>query len=329
MTPDHTQATDPDPEVSVVVPAYRGIDTICECLTSIYASTRGWRCEVIVVESSGDGAAALVRQQFPEATVIESSVRLSAGQARNEGARQARGRWVLCADQDCIVPADWADRLVTLLRNPAVGAAGGSIAVANPSNISGWCVYFLEFMYHFPSRGRVQEGNFLIGANSAWRADILQQVAFPDQTLGEDRRLSHDVRKLGMQVLYDPSLSVRHRNRRGWREFIRYCGAMGRSSAEEWIRAGGRLIGALQRAPWVALLIPLAILPMIGSRLLAGRPDYFLRYLMLLAPCALGQLVWADAFRRELVRIGRRAAATRSVPDPRSSQAAALQREAG
>jgi cellulose synthase/poly-beta-1,6-N-acetylglucosamine synthase-like glycosyltransferase len=302
VTPDHTQATDPDPEVSVVVPAYRGIDTICECLASIYASTRDWRCEVIVVESSGDGAAALVRQQFPEATVIESSVRLSAGQARNEGARQARGRWVLCADQDCIVPADWADRLVTLLRNPAVGAAGGSIAVANPSNISGWCVYFLEFMYHFPSRGRVQEGNFLIGANSAWRADILQQVAFPDQTLGEDRRLSHDVRKLGMQVLYDPSISVRHHNRRGWREFIRYCDAMGRSSAEERLRAGGRLVAFLQSTSWLSLLLPLAVLPMIGWRLLVGRPSHFLLYLVLLAPCALGQLIWANAFRRVLAR---------------------------
>jgi glycosyltransferase involved in cell wall biosynthesis len=313
----------------VVVPAYRGIDTICECLASIYAATRDRRSEVIVVESSGDGAAALVRQRFPQATVIESATRLSAGEARNRGIRHARGRWVLCADQDCVVPHEWADRLVALLGMPAVGAAGGSIAVADPRNLSGLCVYLLEFMHHFPSCGPVREANFLIGANSGWRADVLRRVAFPDQTLGEDRRLSDEVRQLGMKVLYDPSLTVRHYNRRGWREFLRYCGAMGRSSAEERIRAGGRLIGALQRAPWVALLIPLAILPMIGSRLLGGRPDYFLRYLMLLAPCALGQLVWANAFRRELARTGRRAAAMRAGPEPRSSRAGAPRREAG
>ncbi len=92
--------------------------------------------EVIVVESSGDGTAEFVENRFPEVRVIGSVSRLSSGAARNEGFRHARGRLWLCVDQDCLVPQDWMRRLVELLGRGGVGAAGGSIGVANPENLS-------------------------------------------------------------------------------------------------------------------------------------------------------------------------------------------------
>lgn len=129
-------------------------------------AAKSWSHEIIVVESSGDGTVEALREHFPEVKVIASPVRLSAGRARNEGMRRARGKRLLCVDQDCVVPDDWIARLVALLDQPGTGAAGGSIAVANPHVLSGWCVYFLEFLHHFPSRGPVRDDNFLIGANS-------------------------------------------------------------------------------------------------------------------------------------------------------------------
>jgi len=253
-----------------------------------------------VVESSGDGAADLVRERFPEVRVIVPPGRLSAGAARSEGFRQARGRWLLCVDQDCEVPEDWITRLVALAGRPGVGAAGGSIAVANPGNLAGWCVYLLEFFTHCPSRGRVRDDNYLTGANSAWRAEAIRDGTFPDQTLGEDLLATAEMRRLGFTVLYDPSLTVRHRNREGWGEFLRYCRSMGAAAAHSQTRIGRRSIGILHRRPFLAFGIPLLMLPRIGLALVGSPPRYLAMYLMLLPMCAIGQFAWANAFRKAL-----------------------------
>lgn len=290
------------PEVTIVVPAYRGRATILTCLGSIQKAAVGWRCEIIVVESSGDGAAELVREQFPEVTVIASPIRLSAGKARNEGLARARGRWVLCVDQDCLVPLDWVHRLVGLLQQPGTGGAGGSIAVANPANLSGWCVYFLEFLNHFPSRAAVQNDNFLIGANSAWHSEVVSKVRFPDQTLGEDLLLSEEVRRMGLAVRYDPQITVRHHNREGWSEFVRYCRAMGMAAAVDQSQLGGKAVAILRRMPLLSFGIPLIMLPRIAIRLQGAPPGYLIRFLLLLPCCAFGQWVWAGSFRKGLIQ---------------------------
>jgi glycosyltransferase involved in cell wall biosynthesis len=186
LNPAQRELATDHPEVSVVVPAYLGISTIAACLASIRRAAAERRVEILVVESSGDGTTQLVRARFPGVIVIASPKRLSAGQARNEGFRHCRGRFILCVDQDCIVEADWIQRMVDRLSLPGVDAAGGSVGVANPRNIPGWCVYFLEFFTHLPTRGAPCKNNFLLGANSGYRAEVTRQLSFPDQTLGED-----------------------------------------------------------------------------------------------------------------------------------------------
>jgi GT2 family glycosyltransferase len=285
----------------VIIPAYNGKTTIGACLEAVARAAAGFDAEILVVESSGDGTASIVRADFPGVQVIESAGRLSAGEARNRGIRSARGRWLFCVDQDCLVPPHWISGLLRHLSGEGVGAAGGSMAVANPENLSGWCVYFLEFLNHFPRRAaRPRRDNFLIGANSAWRAEVLAAVGFPDQTLGEDRLLSEAVRQLGWAVVYDASLPVWHHNRRGWGEFRRYCRAMGEAAARDRQRMGGRAIRWIQGWPPLIFGAPLVVLPLIGWRLLGAPPSYLPRYLTLLPCCLLGQVLWARAFRAAL-----------------------------
>ncbi|MEB3260286.1 MAG: glycosyltransferase family 2 protein [Cyanobacteriota bacterium] len=287
------------PDISVIVPAFQGRATIALCLNAVLRATKGFDAEIIVVESSGDGTAALVRDGFPRVRLIESPGRLTAGQARNWGIRQARGRWLFCVDQDCLVPPNWIPALLRHLDQEGVGAAGGSMAVANPDNLSGWCVYFLEFLTHFPrQQAPPRRDNFLIGANSAWRAEALAAIRFPDQTLGEDRLFSEAVRQQGWAVVYDASVPVWHHNRRGWTEFRRYCRAMGRAAAQDQQKLGGRAIRWIQRWPPLVYGVPLVVLPLIAWRLLGAPPSYLLRYLTLLPCCLLGQLLWAQEFAK-------------------------------
>jgi GT2 family glycosyltransferase len=289
-------------DISVVIPAYYGAHTIADCLESVERATRGRDREIIVVESSGDATAEIVRQRFPGVVLIRSAERLSAGGARNRGAAEAHGRLVFFTDQDCIVPADWVDQLERHLEEPTVGAAGGAVGIRYLSNLSGCAVYFLEFLNHFPAnRPPRRNENFLVGCNSAYRAQTLQIVHFPDQTIGEDVLLSHELRSNGFGVVYDPRSEVRHHNREGWGEFFNYNRKMGRSSAayhqvlQRWWAV------PFLRIPALAFLAPVVILPSIALDLARSRWSYFFRFVLLSPMCLLGNLVWASAFRRQVL----------------------------
>ena len=290
-----------------MIAAYRGARTIASCLESVVTTTAAYRSEIIVVESSNDGTSEIVQNRFPEVVLIASPVRLTAGAARNRGVAAARGRLIFFTDQDCLVPADWIDRLTCHLADSAVGAAGGAVGIRNPANLSGCAVYFLEFLTHFPNEGPARrDQNFLVGCNGAYRAEALDVVRFPDQTLGEDILLSHELRTQGFSVIYDPQIVVEHQNREGWGEFFDYNRKMGVSAAHHHQVLRQHRMAVFLRVPTLLFLAPVVILPSIAWRLARSRRFYLLRFLLLLPMCLLGNLVWAAAFRRQLIETRRK-----------------------
>ena len=307
LPPERDVGVNPDVDISIIIPAYFGAATIAACVTSIERAAAGRRYEIIVVESSGDGTGDIIRSRFPDVTFIASPSRLTAGGARNRGAAAARGQRLFFTDQDCVVPPDWIDRLGNHLNDSSIGAAGGSVGIRNLSSLSGCAMYFLEFLRHFPVSGPARrDDNFLVGCNSVYRANALQAVKFPDQTLGEDVIFSHDLGRHGFGVMYDPAVEVLHQNREGWKEFFRYNREMGKSAAIYH--------GVLKRwwsrpffeVPSLTFFSPIVILPSIAVDLLRSRWSYFLRFVLLSPMCLAGNLVWANAFRRQVLTARKR-----------------------
>ena len=308
--PSAMPATTDDPvDISVVIPAYHGAATIAACLASVQRATEGRRAEIIVVDSSGDLLSEIVREQFPDVRLVLSSTRLSAGAARNRGVAIARGRIVFFVDQDCMVPHDWIAALEQHFADPTIGGVGGSLGIVNPECLTGSGVYFLEFFRHFPHDGAPQRNqNFLLGCNSAYRADALRDAAFPNQTLGEDVLLSHGMRQRGFDLVYDPRVEVLHRNREGRQEFFRYNAKMGTASAEYQSAIRRRRSRLFLRFPLLIFLTPAVVLPVVFVRLLRGSKSrtYLPTFLLLLPFCLAGNWVWAAAFRREVLASRRR-----------------------
>ena len=267
-------------DISVVIPAYHGAATIAACLASLRVATRGRRCEVIVVESSGDGCGAIVREQFPDVALILSPTRLSAGAARNRGVERARGRILFFVDQDCVVPPDWIARLVGHFDDPAVGGVGGSLGMLNPAARTGSAIFFLEFFRHLPRDGAARRtGGFLLGCNCAFRADVLRAVPFPDRTLAEDVLLSHRVRQRGYDLIYDPGVEVMHKNRIGKREFLRYNMKMGTASAAcQLLLQEPRSLPFIW-FPFLAFAVPVVVLPLIAINVWRSRRPYLRLFL--------------------------------------------------
>jgi GT2 family glycosyltransferase len=308
--PSAIPATTDDPvDISVVIPAYHGAATIASCLASVQRATEGRRAEIIVVDSSGDRCGEIVREQFPSVTLVLSPTRLSAGAARNRGVAMARGRILFFVDQDCVVPPDWVAALEKHFADPATGGAGGSLGILNPECLTGCGVYFLEFFRHFPHDGPPQRNrNFLLGCNSAYRAELFRDGGFPDQTLGEDVLLSHQMRQQGYKLVYDPRVEVLHRNREGREQFFRYNTKMGTASAADQSILRRPRSRIFLRFPILAFLTPAVVLPVIFVRLLrcSKRTTYLPTFLRLLPLCLAGNLVWAAAFRREVLASRRR-----------------------
>jgi glycosyltransferase involved in cell wall biosynthesis len=304
-SPDQSRYARADPvDISVVIPAYHGAATIAACLASVQRATEGRRAEIIVVESSGDRCGEIVHERFPGVTLVLSPARLSAGAARNRGVAMARGRIVFFVDQDCVVPHDWIVSLEKHFVDSATGGVGGSLGILNPECLTGCGVYFLEFFRHFPRNGPPQRNrNFLLGSNSAYRADVLRNAAFPDQTLGEDVLLSHQLRQRGVELAYDPRVEVLHRNREGREQFFRYNTKMGTASAADQVILKRPRSWLFLRFPILAFLTPAVVLPVIFIRLLrcSKRRTYLPTFLRLLPLCLAGNLVWAAAFRREVL----------------------------
>ena len=210
-------------------------------------------------------------------------------------------------DQDCEVPRDWISVLEKHFATPATGGAGGSIGIRNPESLTGCGVYFLEFLRHFPHDGPPQRNlNFLLGCNCAYRTEVLRDGGFPDQTLGEDVLLSHHVRQRGFDLVYEPGMKVMHVNREGLREFFRYNTQMGTASAGYQMAMQQPYAWLFLRLPALALLAPGVVLPLIFARLLLFSRQYLGTFLIILPLCLAGNLVWAVAFRRQMLAFRRR-----------------------
>ncbi len=105
------------PAVSVIIPAYRHADMICQTLESVFSQTfRDF--EVIVVNDGSPDRTAEVVAPFVANGKIRYFSQRNAGQAaaRNRGASEARGKFFAFLDDDDVWPPEKLEWQVSLRR---------------------------------------------------------------------------------------------------------------------------------------------------------------------------------------------------------------------
>jgi cellulose synthase/poly-beta-1,6-N-acetylglucosamine synthase-like glycosyltransferase len=85
--------------VSVVIPAYNAAATIAAAIESVLAQTRPPE-EIIVVDDGSKDETSAVVELFGPAVRLLRQANAGCGQARNTGAREARGTWLAFLDAD-------------------------------------------------------------------------------------------------------------------------------------------------------------------------------------------------------------------------------------
>ncbi len=116
-------------ELAVVVISYRTPAALRRCLASLPAGSAAPLEEVLVIDNAScDGSAALVRQGFPSARLLENHRNLGFARAVNQALAATRAPHLLVLNADIEVLPGSIDRLAEHLeRTPHAGLAAGAL----------------------------------------------------------------------------------------------------------------------------------------------------------------------------------------------------------
>lgn len=293
------------PVASVVIPAYNSKATIAECLDALIRQETNLPYEIIVVESSGDGAGDVVRRRFPLVRLIESPERLYAGSARNMGAEEASGEILLFIDSDCIAEPTWISRMWHIHYEWNCAAVAGSILNANPESPISVASYMNEFSHFFPT-GKLRYMSYLPSGNLSYKIDVFREYGGfdPSVKMYEDLIFNKTLSRAGEKLVFAPEIRVAHNHRTELREYLAHEFRRGRGAAAA--RRMGLLIGAsCAKYPILGFLaLPglflrkAAVFP---YRLLRAYPSDFRRVVGALPYFYLALLIWHYGFISEVV----------------------------
>ena len=101
------------PEVSIILVSYNTASYIRRALESLFRETQLTTIEVIVVDNaSSDDSVKMLREFFPQVTLIESGANLGFAGGVQLGVKRAKGRYLLLLNPDTVILNAAVDRLL-------------------------------------------------------------------------------------------------------------------------------------------------------------------------------------------------------------------------
>ncbi|MCQ3932566.1 MAG: glycosyltransferase family 2 protein [Chloroflexi bacterium] len=236
-------------DLGVVIVNWNTRDLLQKCLQTVFAS-EGLTYQVVVVDNaSTDGSPDMVRQEFPNATLITSANNDGFSMANNKGLRwlgldkgknnPTAPRYGLLLNSDTEVPPTAFAEMVQYMDRPEhqnVGAAGCKLWL--PENkldlacrrsfptpeVSFYRMMGLSKLFPHSKRfGRYNmtylspdvetEVDSVVGAFMMVRRETIAQVGLLDETYwmyGEDLDWAFRIKQAGWKIMYNPAVTVLH-----------------------------------------------------------------------------------------------------------------------
>src|SRR6266567_5008896 len=127
------------PRVAIVILNWKRPEQTAACLTSLGHTTYPAWTATVVDNGSGDDSVAILREQFPEVTLIENGANLGFAAGNNPGiarAVQSGADYVLLLNDDTEVAPDLLRILVGVVESDCtIGIVGPTILYSEPSNV--------------------------------------------------------------------------------------------------------------------------------------------------------------------------------------------------
>jgi glycosyltransferase involved in cell wall biosynthesis len=276
--------------LSVIIASYNSRHTIEGCLQSLEDQKSPGNFEIIVVDSSTDGTGDLL-ERVSRVKVFRYSERKFAGDARNVGIANARGKVLAFIDADCRATENWVEGILNAHHSPHL-AIGGAIANGNPESYVGWAAYFCEFNQWMPGTQPMWLHD-IAGANMSYKREAFQHYGgFIEGTYCSDTDFHWRLVADGHRLRFVPSIIVLHHNIDKLGNYLKHEYFHGNSFAK--VRIQGKRFSRKKTIMYAFLspLIPLKLFIRIGLQSIRNR-IYLLQFLKSFPLLLLGLALWS------------------------------------
>lgn len=222
---------------SIIIPTYRRREQLTACLQSIarldYPRDR---FEVIVVDDGSEAPPKDVVAFFDDRlnTTLLTQPHAGPATARNTGAAEAKGDFLVFTDDDCAPAPDWLQTLAARFASAPDHAIGGRTLNALPDNLySTTSQALIDYLYAYynavPGKAVFFTSNNLALPADRFRAIGGFDTRFP-LAAGEDRELCDRWLHRGYPMTYAPEVVMYHAHALTLRSFGRQHFNYGRSA---------------------------------------------------------------------------------------------------
>jgi GT2 family glycosyltransferase len=211
---------------SIIIPVFDNLELTQNCLEAIWEHTPPELYELIVVDNgSRDGSTAFLKGLAAAGKIrlIAHETNLGFAKACNQGARSARGDYLVMLNNDTRVTPGWLNALIEPVnKDDNVAIAGAKLLYPDDSvqhagvafNQKGK-VYHLYRYFHrnHPAVNKIREFQVVTAACLLIRTSVFLQVGLFDENFQngfEDVDLCLKVRQSGYRILYTPHSVVYH-----------------------------------------------------------------------------------------------------------------------
>jgi GT2 family glycosyltransferase len=220
--------TDLMPGLSLIIITFNSDNFIKSCLDSVFSQSYKY-FEVIVVDNgSKDDTVNLIRNNYPQATLIENKQNLGACKGRNQGIYASRSKWVLCLDCDIILESGFLNKIMNFasLTESDIGMLQPKVLKYDKKKVYSCGIYLSKIRRFYDigkddyDNGRFDNSRHIFGVCSAaalYRKDMLEEIkdshGYFDERfffLVEDVDLSWRAQKRGWKASFFPEAICYH-----------------------------------------------------------------------------------------------------------------------
>lgn len=216
-------------QLSIIIVNYNVCFFLEQCLLSVQAASKNFTTEIIVIDNnSSDGSCQMIKQRFPNVSLIENSLNVGFAKANNQGVSIASGEYLLILNPDTYLAEDTIKNVFDFVSNKNdVGAIGvklidgiGNFLPESKRNIPTIKVAALKIAGNSKSyyanhidENEISEVDILTGAFLLIKRRVYEVVGGFDEDYfmyGEDIDFSYKLLRHGLQNYYLGNTSIIH-----------------------------------------------------------------------------------------------------------------------
>ncbi len=210
----------PTLDVSVIIPTYNRLAMLQEALASVFSQKFNGTLEVIVVDdNSQDGTPEMITQKYPDVKLIRFKQNLGAYIARNQGLKEARGKYIAFLDSDDLWKPSYLQSQITALEGQEKSFSVSAIVLWSVTKNQRTLCFQKPNLERFtsPIHQLLVKSNFIYSPSGVvFPRKIFEQVGLFDEKfrIGADRELYARCLIWGSQPIFieEPLVIVRKHN---------------------------------------------------------------------------------------------------------------------